>query len=74
MRIQSANAPRLGISPGMARLGMLMVYLARRENQRAQVYGSRSHCSLDRSLPRTISIPAKVSSGRLICCLTILTT
>ena len=59
MRTQNVNAPRLGISLGMARLGMLLVYSGLQENQQAREYGSRSHCSLDRYCPRTISIPAK---------------
>ena len=59
MRTRSVNAPRLEISLGTARLEMLLVYSRLQENQQAQEYGSRSHCSFDRHYPRTISIPAR---------------
>ena len=59
MRTRSVSAPCLEISLGTARLGMLLVYSRLQENQQAQEYGSRSHRSLDRYCPCTISIPAR---------------
>ena len=59
MRTRSVYAPRLDVSLGTARLEMLLVYPRLQENQQAQEYGSRSHCSLRHYCPRTISIPAR---------------
>ena len=59
MRNHSGNSPYLEILLGTAILGMLRVYSGFQENEQAQEYDSRRHCSPEHCRPCTISIPAK---------------